>query len=161
VATLVRWEPLRELATLQTEMGRLMNGLFEGNGRTMQQSWVPPVDVWETADELVYAFDLPGVPESDVNVELQDDTLTVSAQREQSNELSGDGFSRVERRFGTFSRTLGVPHGIAADAVKAKLENGVLEVRVPKPEAARPQRIRIGAEGEGRAKTIEGGSKGS
>jgi len=161
VATLVRWEPLRELATLQTEMGRLMNGLFEGNGRTMQQSWVPPVDVWETADELVYAFDLPGVPESDVTVELHDDTLTVSAQREHSKERSEDGFSRVERRFGTFSRTLGVPQGISADAVKAKLEDGVLEVRVPKPEAAKPQRIRIGAEGAGRAKTIEGRSTSS
>jgi HSP20 family protein len=61
VATLVRWEPFRELATLQTEMSRLMNGLLEGNGRTMQ-SWVPPVDVWETDNEIVYAFDLPGIP---------------------------------------------------------------------------------------------------
>jgi HSP20 family protein len=155
VATLVRWEPLRELATLQTEMGRLMNGLFEGNGRTTQ-SWVPPVDVWETADELVYAFDLPGVPESAVTVELHDDTLTVSAQREQSEEVSGDGFSRVERRFGTISRTLGVPQGIAADSVRADLKDGVLEVRVPKPEATKPQRVRIGADGDAPSKTIEG-----
>ena len=62
MATLVRWEPIRELATLQTEMSRLMNGLFEGNGRAAQE-WVPAVDVWEQEDELVYAFDLPGVPE--------------------------------------------------------------------------------------------------
>ena len=155
MATLVRWEPLRELATLQTEMGRLMNGLFEGNGRA-GQSWVPAVDVWETDDELVYSFDLPGIPESAIDVELHDDTLTVSAQREQSQERSQDGFYRVERRFGTFTRTLGVPQGVAADAVKADLKDGVLEVRVPKPEASKPQRVRIGAEGDEPAKTIEG-----
>ena len=159
MATLVRWEPFRELATLQTEMSRLMNGLFEGNGRELG-SWVPPVDVWETAEELVYAFDLPGIPESEVTVELQDDTLTVSAKREQSREHSGDGFSRVERRFGTFSRTLGVPQGISPDAVKAELKDGVLEVRVPKPETKKPRRIRVGA-GDGRAKTIEGTAKSS
>ncbi|HET9509491.1 MAG TPA: Hsp20/alpha crystallin family protein [Gaiellaceae bacterium] len=149
MATLVRWEPFRELATLQTEMSRLMNGLFEGNGRTTAQAWVPPVDVWETQDEVVYSFDLPGVPESAIEVELQDDTLTISAQREQSQERSEDGFYRVERRYGTFSRTLAVPQGVAADSVKAELKDGVLEVRVAKPETTKPQRIRIGVEGSG------------
>ena len=149
MATLVRWEPFRELATLQTEMSRLMNGLFEGNGRTTAQTWGPPVDVWETQDEVVYSFDLPGVPESAIEVELQDDTLTVSAQREQSQERSEDGFYRVERRYGTFSRTLAVPAGVAADSVKAELEDGVLEVRIAKPETTKPQRIRIGVEGSG------------
>ena len=155
MATLVRWEPLRELATLQTEMGRLMNGFFEGNGRS-EQSWVPPVDVWETADELVYSFDLPGVPESEVSVELHDDTLTVSAQRTQAHERSDDGFYRVERRFGTFSRTLGVPAGVSADAVQANLSDGVLEVRVPKPEVAKPQRVSISTGDDGRSAVIEG-----
>ena len=156
MATLVRWEPFRELATLQTEMSRVMNGLFEGNGRT-SQSWVPPVDVWETDDELVYSFDLPGIPEAEIAVELHDDTLTVSAQREQAREMAEEGFSRVERRFGTFTRTLGVPQGVTADAVKADLKDGVLEVRVPKPEAKRPQRIRIAAaDGDTSTETIEG-----
>ena len=149
MATLVRWEPFRELATLQTEMSRLMNGLFEGNGRTTAQTWVPPVDVWETQDEVVYSFDLPGVPESAIEVELQDDTLTISAQREQSQERSEDGFYRVERRYGTFSRTLAVPPGVAADSVQAELKDGVLEVRVAKPETTKPQRIRIGVVGSG------------
>ena len=155
MATLVRWEPFRELATLQTEMSRLMNGLFEGNGRSTQ-SWVPPVDVYETADELVYSFDLPGIPESAVDVELHDDTLTVTARREQSEERAQDGFYRVERRFGTFTRTLGVPQGISPEAVKADLKDGVLEVRVPKPEAAKPRRIRIGAKDASGTDAIDG-----
>ena len=144
MATLVRWEPIRELATLQTEMSRLMNGLFEGNGRTTQ-NWVPAVDVWETEHELVYAFDLPGVNEQDIQVELHDDTLTVTAQRERTEERAEDGFVRYERRFGTFSRALGVPQGVAEDGIKADYHDGVLEIRVAKPAQAKPRRIQVGS----------------
>ena len=143
MATLVRWEPFRELATLQTEMSRLMNGLLEGNGRPAQ-SWVPPVDVWETDNEIVYAFDLPGIPEDKISVELHDDTLTVTGEREHKDERSEDGFYRYERRFGSFSRTLGVPQGVSDDAIKADYKNGVLEIRVAKPEVTKPRRIQIG-----------------
>jgi HSP20 family protein len=143
VATLVRWEPIRELATLQTEMSRLMNGIFEGNGRTTQ-SWVPAVDVWETDSDLVYAFDLPGVTEEQISIELHDDTLTVSAERGRAEEGSEDGFVRFERRFGSFSRAVGVPHGVTEESVKADYRNGVLEIRVAKPESPKPKKIEIG-----------------
>ena len=143
MATLVRWEPIRELATLQTEMSRLMNGLFEGNGRTTQ-SWVPAVDVWETEHDLVYAFDLPGVAEDQITIELQDDTLSVTAQRDRTEERSEDGFVRFERRFGTFSRAIGVPSGVTEDSVRADYRDGVLEIRVAKPEEAKPRRIQLG-----------------
>jgi HSP20 family protein len=143
VATLVRWEPLRELATLQTEMSRLMNGLFEGNGRATQ-SWVPAVDVWETENDLVYAFDLPGVSEEQISIELHDDTLTVTAQRERTEERVEDGFVRYERRFGTFARALGVPQGVSEDGIRADYKDGVLEIRVAKPEEAKPRKIQIG-----------------
>jgi HSP20 family protein len=143
VATVVRWEPVRELATLQTEMSRLMNGLLEGNGRTAQ-SWVPAVDVWETDNDLVYAFDLPGVSEDQISIELQDDTLTVSAERERKDERSGDGFVRYERRFGSFSRAVAVPQGVTEDKVKADYRDGVLEIRVAKPETQKPKKIALG-----------------
>jgi HSP20 family protein len=152
VATLVRWEPIRELATLQTEMSRLMNGLFEGNGRTTQ-SWVPAVDVWEKESELVYAFDLPGVTLDEISIELHDDTLTVSAERKRSEEVAEDGFVRFERRFGSFSRAVGVPQGITEDAVKADYRDGVLEVRVAKPEVSKPKKIQVA----GSHPTIEAG----
>ena len=128
MATLVRWEPIRELATLQTEMSRLMNGIFEGNGRAAQE-WVPAVDVWENEQELVYAFDLP--------------------------ERSENGFVRFERRFGTFSRAVGVPTGVTEDSIKADYREGVLEIRVAKPEAPKPRRIKLG----GGHATIESGSE--
>ena len=155
MATLVRWEPFRELATLQTEMSRLMNGLLEGNGRTAQ-SWVPAVDVWEADNEVVYAFDLPGIPEDKISVELHDDTLTVTGEREHKDERSEDGFYRYERRFGSFSRTIGLPQGVTEQAVRADYKNGVLEVHVRKPEQPKPKRIQVGT---GAQATIEGTSE--
>jgi HSP20 family protein len=143
MTTLVRWEPFRDLAQFQSEMGRLMNGLFEGPGRATQ-SWVPPLDVWETENELVYAFDLPGIPEESISIEAQDDTLTVTATREKTAEESGDRFYRFERRYGTFSRAVGLPAGVDDAKIAATYENGVLEVRVPKPEEAKPRRIQLG-----------------
>ena len=152
MATLVRWEPFRELATLQTEMSRLMNGLFEGNGRETQ-SWVPALDVFETENELVYAFDLPGIAEEQIAIELNEDALTVSASRERSQELTGNGFHRSERRFGSFTRTVGVPAGTSDDSVKADYRDGVLEVRVAKPAERKPLRIPVGG---AQPKTIDG-----
>lgn len=153
MATLVRWEPLREVAALQNEMSRMFNSVFgsEGNGTTRQ--WVPSVDVWETDKELVYAFDLPGIPEDKINIELEDGSLTVSGERERTNEQSDDRFYRYERRFGSFSRTIGLPQGISEDAIKAQYTDGVLEVHVAKPETPKPRRIQIGS---GSKATIEG-----
>jgi HSP20 family protein len=155
MATLVRWEPFREIATLQNEMSRLMNsfaGLGGGNGESTR-SWVPAVDVWETDNELVYAFDLPGIPEDKISIEFEDGALTVSAERERTQELSEENLYRFERRFGTFSRTIGLPQGVDESQIKADYHDGVLEVRVAKPEQSKPRRIQIGS---GEQKTIEG-----
>jgi HSP20 family protein len=153
MATLVRWEPFRELAALQNEMSRYMNGLLEGNGQATQ-GWVPTVDVWEADDEIVYAFDLPGIEENDISVELEDGALTVTGERVREHAVEDGKYSRFERRFGTFSRTIGLPQGVLDDAISAKYEHGVLEVHVRKPEQPKPRKIEI-AVGSGH-KTIEG-----
>jgi HSP20 family protein len=142
MTTLVRWEPFRELASFQNEMSRFMNGLFDGPGR-VTQSWVPSLDVWETDSEVVYAFDLPGILEDEISIEVKEDTLSVSGQREKTEELSDDHFYRFERRFGTFARAVGLPQGVDQDKIAARYENGVLEIRVPKPEEQRPRTIAI------------------
>jgi len=154
MTTLVRWEPLREAATLHTELSRLMNGLFEGNGR-QTQAWVPTLDVWETEDALVYAFDLPGIPQDKVEVDVEDGTLTVSATRERPESVGDDRYRRFERRFGSFTRTVGLPQGVSADAIAASYEHGVLEIRVPKPEQAKPKRIAVNVAGSTQAPTID------
>lgn len=144
MATLVRWEPFRELASLQSEMSRYMNGLVEGTGRTTQ-AWVPALDVWETDVDVVYAFDLPGIPEEKISVEVQDGTLTISAERVKETEQAGDSFYRFERRYGTFSRAVGLPQGVDESKIAASYANGVLEVRVPKPEEQKPRKIQLGS----------------
>jgi HSP20 family protein len=148
---IVRWEPFRELTALQNEMSRWMNqfgggvGATVGNGQT--STWLPAVDVWETDRELILSFDLPGIPEDKIAVELDDNVLTVSGERERTQERSEDRFYRYERRFGQFSRSVTLPAGIKEDDVKADYKDGVLEVRVPKPEEQKPKRIQIGTHG--------------
>ena len=158
MATLVRWEPFREIATLQNEMSRLMNSVMGGgNGETTTtRTWVPAVDVWETESELVYAFDLPGIPEDNISVELEEGALTVSAERERTDEVSQERFYRFERRFGSFSRTIALPQGVSEEAINAEYKNGVLEVHVQKPEQPKPRRIQVGT---GDKTTIEGAAK--
>jgi HSP20 family protein len=142
MTTLVRWEPFRELASFQNEMSRLMNGLFDSPGR-VTQSWVPVLDVWETDNEVVYAFDLPGIPEELISIEVKDDTLTVTGQREKTEETNDEGFYRFERRYGTFARAVGLPQGVNQDQIAARYENGVLEIRVPKPAEQKPRKIAL------------------
>jgi HSP20 family protein len=156
----VRWEPFRELAALQSEMGRWMNQVMgggvpqPGNGES-SGTWLPAVDVWETETELVLSFDLPGIPEDKISVEFDDNVLTVTGERERTREHSSDRFFRFERRFGTFSRSVTLPAGVNEDDIKAEYKNGVLEVRVPKPEEQKPKKIQVGA---GAQRTIEGTS---
>ncbi len=155
MATLVRWEPFREIATLQNDMSRLMNTVLGGTQDTTR-AWVPAVDVWETADELVYAFDLPGIPEDKISVEYEDGALVVSGERDRHEELSSEKFYRFERRFGAFSRTVGLPPGVTEASISAEYHDGVLELHVKKPEQPKPRRIEIGTNGK---KTIEGSAK--
>ncbi|HJU49103.1 MAG TPA: Hsp20/alpha crystallin family protein [Gaiellaceae bacterium] len=146
MSTLVRWEPFRELASLQNEMSRFVNGLFDAQART-SQTWVPALDVWETDGELVFAFDLPGIVEDNISIEVQDDTLTVSATRERIEDVSGDRFYRFERRYGAFSRAVGLPQGVDDSKIEARYVDGVLEIHVPKPAEAKPRKIELGSSG--------------
>ena len=133
-----------------------MSGLLEGQATRAPQSWVPALDVWETEHEVVYAFDLPGIPQDKISLEVQDDTLTVSAERERVTEESDDRFFRFERRYGTFTRAVGLPQGVDEDKIRAEYQDGVLEVHVPKPEEQKPKRITLG--GNGVKADIEGTS---
>jgi HSP20 family protein len=145
---LVRWEPVRELNSLQSEMNRLFNTFFDtpttgGNGDGARR-WIPSMDVVETESHYVLRADLPGLGEEDVSIELDDNVLTVSGERKAEHEERQEGYYRVERAFGGFSRSLTLPKGIDASAVTAEFDNGVLEVRIPKPEERKPQKISIG-----------------
>jgi len=144
---IVRWEPLRELASIQNEMNRLFGTVFDApnpsNGNTLRR-WMPPMDLVETDDHFVLRADLPGLAEGDVSIEVEDNVLTVSGERKAEHETTKEGYHRVERAFGSFSRSLTLPDGVDADAVTASFDRGVLEIRIPKPEQRKPRKISIG-----------------
>lgn len=157
---LIRWEPVRELHTMQTEMNRLFNTFFDsptpsnGAGHPAVRRWIPAMDVVETEDHFVLRADLPGMSEGDVNIELEDHVLTIAGERKAEHEHKGEGYYRVERASGAFSRSLTLPEGVDADGIQASFEAGVLEVRIPKPEQPKPRKVQISL---GNAtKTIEG-----
>jgi HSP20 family protein len=144
---IVRWEPMRELASIQNEMNRLFGTVFEpaqpGNGGALRR-WMPAMDLVETADQFVLRADLPGLGEEDVSIEVEDNVLTVSGERKAEHEQSKEGYHRVERAFGAFSRSLTLPEGVDAESVAASFDRGVLEIRIPKPEQRKPRKISIG-----------------
>ena len=114
------------------------------------------MDLVESGEQFVLRADLPGMSEEDIEIELEDGTLTVSGERKAEHEEREEGFHRVERAFGAFSRSLTLPKGIDADAVSASFDRGVLEIRIPKPEARKPRRISIANGGQ---EAIEGESR--
>ena len=144
--TLVRWDPVRELAAWQNDVDRLMGAFLRGAaaGTNGENRWAPPLDVWETEDELVYAFDLPGIPEEKISIELDEGTLTGSGERERTQEVSQDRFYRFERHSGSFQRSIGLPQGVTENEIRADYRDGVLELHVTKPKAPEPRKIQIG-----------------
>jgi len=142
MTTLVRFrEPLRNFP-MHAEFERLINTVFESPARSAQ-AWTPPLDVWETEDDLVYAFDMPGIPEDKIAVEIEDNTLTVSGSRERAQDLEEERFFRYERRFGDFTRSVALPQGCGDGDAQAHYANGALEVHVKKPEQSKPRRVPV------------------
>lgn len=149
----VRWDPFRDLVSIQSELNRLFDRTLSGNraedGRELatssQSSWAPAVDVYEVDDRIELTLDLPGIDPDDVEVTVEDSTLTVSGARELRSDVSEDNFRRIERRYGSFSRSLALPATADPERIQASFDRGVLTVQVPKREEAKPKRIEIKA----------------
>jgi HSP20 family protein len=143
---IVRWDPAREVDSLQSEVNRIFDTFFGGrpaNGALRR--WVPPMDLVESDDHLVLRADLPGLDSDDVSIEVKDGVLTISGERRGEHEEKADGYYRVERAFGAFSRSMTIPEHVDAEGIAATFDKGVLEVRIPKPEERKPHRVEIGA----------------
>lgn len=150
---IVRWDPFRELTALQTEVNRLFSRMGSGDVAE-RQSWTPSIDVIETDDSIKLKAELAGMDPKDINIEVQDNVLTVSGERRFQEEVKEDKYYRIERRYGSFSRSLALPQTVNENGIEAKYENGVLEVIVPKAEIAKPKKIAV-AIGERKPETVE------
>ena len=144
---LMRWTPMGHLPSFQHEMNRMVNEFFGGgNGEaagTGMGSWTPAVDIHETEDGFVIKAELPGVSKDDVSIDVHQNTLTLRGQRKHEAEVKQDKYHRVERAYGSFQRSFVLPTVVDQDKVQATYKDGVLELHLPKSEAAKPKRIAI------------------
>ena len=138
---IIRWDPFREMTSLQCQVDRLVDSMWSGR----QQSWVPAVDVFDERDAVVLKAELAGMKPDDIQIEVEDNVLTIKGERAFNEKVDDERYYRVERRFGSFQRSLALPQGVKADETQAAYEDGILEVRVPKAAAEQPRRIEVRA----------------
>jgi HSP20 family protein len=144
---LVRWTPMGHLRSFQEEMNRMFSEFFRsGNAEEAGwglRTWTPPVDIYETDDALVLKAELPGVSKDDVSLEIHNNTLILRGERKHEAEVREENYHRVERAYGTFQRSFVLPTMVDQEKVQATYHDGVLELRLPKLETAKPKRIAI------------------
>jgi HSP20 family protein len=148
MADIVRWDPFGDLVTIHDELNRLFGRTFAGSEMTRRSgagTWMPALDVFETEDKLVAKMDLPGIDPKEVEVSVEDSTLTVSGKREFTSEVDEENYHRIERRYGAFARSIALPTTADAESVEASFDGGVLTIDIPKTEKGRPKRIEVKA----------------
>ena len=144
-----RWDPFRDVMSIQNEINRLFGRTYAGgeSAAGTPGAWMPPLDIYETKDKFVVTVELPGVEPDDVDVSVEDSTLTIRGERKLYQEVDEDSFHRVERRYGAFARSLALPQTANAEGIEASFDRGVLTVEVPKAEEAKPKRLPVKARG--------------
>jgi HSP20 family protein len=147
---IVRWsDPFRDFAHLQDRINRVFNDAYgrpasADEGLMTAGTWVPPVDIYENGDrEVVVKVELPDMTREDIDVTVENATLTVKGEKKFANEVKEESYHRIERRYGTFSRSFSLPQTVDTSKVAADYRNGVLTVRLPLREEAKPRQIKV------------------
>ena len=143
---ITRIDPFRELATLQDRFNSLFQNFAEVSGKEQlaQGTFVPAVDIYEDEHSLVLKLEVPGMNEEDLNVSLENSTLTVSGERKFEKEEKEENFHRIERRYGSFTRTFRLPNTVDAEKVEAGYDKGILKITLAKRAEAKPKQIKVG-----------------
>jgi HSP20 family protein len=146
---IVRWEPFRDLQAVQDRLNRVFDDAFRGAPRgnddewALGGSWAPSVDIFEHEGNLVLKAELPGVDPKDVDVRVENNVLTLRGERKFASEVKREQYHRVERAYGTFSRSFTLPNVVDTEKIKAEYKDGVLRMSLPKKEEAKPKHISI------------------
>src|SRR5271165_10408 len=161
MTVLTRWEPFREFTTLQDRMNRLFRDSFGPEGREEALStaaFAPPVDVYEDEHNITLKIEVPGIEEKDIDVRIENNTLTVHGERKIEKEEKEENYRRVERQYGSFTRTFNLPNTVDQESVQADYDKGVLKVKLDKKAEAKPKQIKVkvGSQSSGSQKTLEG-----
>jgi HSP20 family protein len=153
---LTRWDPFREFVTLQDRMNRLFRDSYGTEGREealTSTTFAPPVDVYEDEHNVTLKIEVPGIEEKDIDVRIENNTLTVHGERKFEKEEKEENYRRVERQYGSFTRTFTLPNTVDQDSVQADYDKGVLKIKLAKKAEAKPKQIKVNVGGQ---KTIEG-----
>jgi HSP20 family protein len=158
MTVLTRWEPFREFSTLQDRMNRLFRESFSDPGRDeslVASSFAPAVDVYEDEHNVTLKIEVPGIDEKDIDIRVENNLLTVHGERKIEKEEKEENYRRVERQYGSFTRTFTLPNTVDTDNVQASYDKGVLKINLPKKAEAKPKQIKVNV---GSGKAIEGKS---
>ena len=144
MATIARFEPFRGLSALQDQVNRIFNQTVGGKEyESALTAWAPSVDIYETPNDLVVKADLPDVEEKDIDIRVENNLLTIRGERKFDKSISEDNYLRVERTYGTFSRSFSLPNTVNAEAIRAEYKNGVLTINLPKREESKPRQVKV------------------
>lgn len=153
---ITRWDPFREFATIQDRMNRLFRDSYgpEGQDQSLTTSaFAPPVDVYEDEHNVTLKIEVPGIDEKDIDVRIENNMLTVHGERKFEKEEKEENYRRVERQYGSFTRTFTLPNTVEQESVKADYDKGVLKITLAKKAEAKPKQIKVNV---GSQKTLEG-----
>jgi HSP20 family protein len=145
-----RWEPFRGLGSLQDQVNRLFEDTFARSGEGELASWSPAVDIYETEGELVVKADLPDIKGKDIDIRVENNTLTIRGERKFEEKVNKDNYLRVERAYGTFTRSFSLPNTVNTEGIQAEYHDGVLTVHLPKREESKPKQIKIAVSSNGK-----------
>jgi HSP20 family protein len=143
---IIRWDPFREMVTIRDKINRLFEDVFTGRGEEKEMvasSWAPSVDIYETENELILSAEVPGIEEKDIEIKVEDSTLTIRGERKFEKETKEENYHRIERSYGSFSRSFTLPNYVDQDKIQAEHENGVLKITMPKKMELKPRTVKI------------------
>jgi HSP20 family protein len=150
--TITRWDQARGSAALQNQVIRLFEDNFirDRSGHADLATWAPPVDIYETENELVVKADLPDLQEKDIDVRVENNTLTIRGERKFDKDINEDNYLRVERSYGSFTRSFSLPNTVSSESIRAEYRNGVLTLHMAKREESKPKQIKISVSANGK-----------
>jgi HSP20 family protein len=143
---IIRWDPFRDLMTLREKMNRLFEETFITRGEEKELvsgTWTPSVDIYETENALILSAEIPGIEENNIEIKIEDNTLTLHGERKFEKETKEENYHRIERAYGSFHRSFTLPNYINQDKIKAEHENGILKITMPKKTELKPRKIKV------------------
>ena len=143
---IIRWDPFRDIVTLREKMNRLFEDAVTARGEErdmMSSTWAPSVDIYETKDSLILTAEVPGIDENNIEIKIEDNTLSLSGERNFEKETKEENYHRIERSYGSFYRSFTIPRHVDQEEIKAEHDNGVLRITMPKKPESKPKTVKV------------------